>query len=112
MSIKPWEVSAAMLDPTWAPTNNPLAAPAIASPMRSRTWANFLTRDRIVVTHGARRHQVRKLGHFTVAWKVHDEADRQLAMSVTGHKTNMRLAADNVRFGQPPIQGTPAVDTF
>jgi len=32
-------------DPTWAPTNSPLAAPAIASPMRSRTWANFLTRD-------------------------------------------------------------------
>src|ERR1700686_1881461 len=58
-SIKPCEVSAAMLDPTRAATNNPLAAPAIASPMRSRTWANFLTRDRIVVTHGARRHQVR-----------------------------------------------------
>jgi hypothetical protein len=48
---KLWVVNAAMLDPTWAPTNNPLAAPAIASPMRSRTCSNFLTEDRIVVTN-------------------------------------------------------------
>jgi hypothetical protein len=52
MTIKPCDVSAAMLDPTWTATNNPLAAPAIASPMRSSKWANLLTRDRIVVTHG------------------------------------------------------------
>jgi hypothetical protein len=43
--MKACEVSAAKLDPTWAPTNSPLAAPAIASPIRSRKWANLLTRD-------------------------------------------------------------------
>ena len=59
MSRKPWEVNAAMLEPTWAATNSPAAAPAIASPLRSSTWANFLTRNRMVVTHGARKHQAR-----------------------------------------------------
>src|SRR5260370_7514368 len=72
-TIKPREVNAAMLDPTWVPTNNPLAAPAIASPMRSSTWANFLTRDCIVVTHGARRHQVR-----TFWRRVEDTTDARL----------------------------------
>jgi hypothetical protein len=43
--MKAWEVSTAKLDPTWAPTNSPLAAPAMASPIRSSRCANFLTRD-------------------------------------------------------------------
>src|SRR5215467_10651157 len=46
-SRKPCEVSAPMLEPTWADTNSPHDAPAIASPMRSRTWANFLVRYRM-----------------------------------------------------------------
>src|SRR6266850_1943024 len=50
LSRKAWEVSSAKLDPTSAATNRPLAAPAIARPRRSRTWANLRTRNRIVVT--------------------------------------------------------------
>jgi hypothetical protein len=43
--MKASEVSAAKLDPPWAPTTSPLAEPAMASPILSRKWANFLTRD-------------------------------------------------------------------
>jgi hypothetical protein len=38
-----WEVSAVILDTTCTPTKSPLAAPAIARPMRSRTWADEST---------------------------------------------------------------------
>src|SRR5512134_1691486 len=55
---KPCVVSTGVLDPTWAPTNNPPAAPAIASPMRSRTCAALLTRNRIDVTHRTLGNQV------------------------------------------------------
>src|SRR6185437_11212358 len=50
---KPCEVSAPMVEPTWADTNSPHDAPAIASPMRSRTWANFLLRDRMRIPCGS-----------------------------------------------------------
>ncbi len=56
-----------MIDPTCAATNKPLAAPAIASPKRSRTWANFLTLDRIVV---APRIADIKLGQSSAARKM------------------------------------------
>src|SRR5882724_9140783 len=46
-SRKPCVVRAAMVEPTWAETNRPQAAPAIARPMRSSTWADFRTRNRI-----------------------------------------------------------------
>ena len=46
-SRKAWLVRAEMLVPTSADTNNPLAAPAMARPRRSRMWANFRTRVRI-----------------------------------------------------------------
>src|SRR4051812_34903956 len=49
-SRKACDVSAEMLDPVWAATNNPLAAPAMASPVLSRTWANLLTRVRMVIS--------------------------------------------------------------
>src|SRR5512134_1582825 len=55
---KPCVVSTGVLDPTWAPTNNPPAAPAIASPMRSRTCAALLTRNRIDDTHLTPSNQV------------------------------------------------------
>src|ERR1035438_7634931 len=55
-----------MLDPTWMATNNPHAAPAIASPMRSRTWAAFRTRDCIVLT--TEREDI-KLGHYSAMRK-------------------------------------------
>ena len=60
------EVSAAMLDPTWVATNNPHAAPANASPMRSRTWAALLARNCIIVTHRVRRI---KPGYYSAARK-------------------------------------------
>src|ERR1700682_1528814 len=56
-----------MIDPTCAATNTPLAAPAIASPKRSRMWANFLTLDRIVV---APRIADIRLGHPSAARKM------------------------------------------
>src|SRR5882672_10308397 len=65
-SRKSSDVSAPMLEPTRTATNKPLAAPAIASPMRSSTWANFRTRDRIVVPTEC--DDIR-LGHFSAAWK-------------------------------------------
>lgn len=55
MTIKASDVNSTMLDPTWAATNNPFAAPAIASPMRSRTWADFLTEDRVESARRLRR---------------------------------------------------------
>jgi hypothetical protein len=60
-------VSDAMLDPTWAATKSPLAAPIIASPVRSRTWENFLMRWRMVVTY---RHEDIRLGHFAKVCKM------------------------------------------
>src|SRR5689334_17801735 len=47
ISRKPCEVSAPIEDPTWAETNRPQAAPAIARPMRSRMCAHFLTPSRM-----------------------------------------------------------------
>jgi|SRR5580704_3206010 hypothetical protein len=38
-----------MLEPTWAATNSPQAAPANARPMRSRIWADVRTRDRMAL---------------------------------------------------------------
>src|SRR5271155_5118441 len=65
-TTNPREVNSAIEDPTWAATNNPLAAPAIASPMRSSRWANFLTRARIVITCGSPRM---KLEQSLAVWK-------------------------------------------
>src|SRR5580704_11771743 len=73
----PREVRAAMLDPTWVATNNPHAAPAIARPERSRTWAAFLTRSCIVVTPRAL-----KLGHYFAARKSLGRAGRPSATAV------------------------------
>src|SRR6516162_4659620 len=56
---KPCEVRKLMLEPTWAATNNPQAAPAIARPMRSNTWANLRTRNRMAPPIDRRRQQVR-----------------------------------------------------
>src|SRR5262245_18473096 len=42
-SRKAWLVSQETLEPTWAATKRPQAAPAIASPVRSRKCVNFLT---------------------------------------------------------------------
>src|SRR6516162_10612547 len=56
---KPCEVRKLMLEPTWAATNNPQAAPAIARPMRSSTWANLRTRNRMAPPIDRRRQQVR-----------------------------------------------------
>src|ERR1700733_3804129 len=50
-----------MLVPTWTATNSPHAAPAIASPTRSRRWAAFLTRNCIVVIRQAEDIKLRAL---------------------------------------------------
>src|SRR5258708_7893108 len=57
-SKKPSDVKNEMLDPTWADTNNPHAAPAMASPIRSRTWANFLTRKRMGLADQSREQEI------------------------------------------------------
>src|SRR5258708_38226203 len=57
-SKKPSDVKNEMLDPTWADTNNPHAAPAVASPIRSRTWANFLTRKRMGLADKSREQEI------------------------------------------------------
>ena len=99
-TIKPCEVSMPMLDPTWAPTNNPHAAPAIASPMRSRTWADFLTRNRIVATH--KECEEIRLGYFCSVWKVlhvagPGTAARGATASVTTRPSEGSRAAQNLR---------------
>src|SRR6516165_4562962 len=56
---KPCEVRKLILEPTWAATNNPQAAPAMARPIRSSTWANLRTRNRMAAPIDRRRQQVR-----------------------------------------------------
>src|ERR1700686_4732069 len=77
-----------MLDPTWAATNSPQAAPAIASPMRSRICAAFLTRNCIVVP--PQREDI-KLGHYsalrkTLRTREAARADQTVLTVVMDHK--------------------------